>query len=86
MAKYPPAVDIYAFGLCVLQLVTIADPWSEVKTEEELRIKKSAGELPAALETPGMDAGVRARLRGVMMCAWLVFRLMRAMSTLLRHR
>lgn len=59
LEAYPPAADIYAFGLCVLQLVTRTEPFEEVKSEEELRKLKAEGVLPAALQTPGMDTGVR---------------------------
>ena len=48
--RYGPSVDIYAFGMCVLEMVTMATPYSECKTPVEIYRKVTAGVKPKALE------------------------------------
>jgi len=47
--KYDTAVDIYAFGMCLLEMVTRASPYEECKTVGEVYRKVLAGEQPRAL-------------------------------------
>ncbi|XP_039146066.1 probable serine/threonine-protein kinase WNK11 [Dioscorea cayenensis subsp. rotundata] len=47
--EYTEQVDIYAFGLCVLELVTLELPYSECDSVAKIYRKVSAGIRPAAL-------------------------------------
>ncbi|KAF6171942.1 hypothetical protein GIB67_011839 [Kingdonia uniflora] len=45
---YTEVVDIYAFGLCVLELVTMEIPYNECDTAVKIYKKMSTGEKPQA--------------------------------------
>ncbi|XP_062088146.1 probable serine/threonine-protein kinase WNK11 [Humulus lupulus] len=47
--KYTETVDIYSFGLCVLELVTMEIPYSECRSIVEIYRKVSGGVKPQAL-------------------------------------
>jgi serine/threonine protein kinase len=47
--KYGPAVDIYAFGMCLLEMVTRKFPYSECTTAGQIYKKVISGEPPRAL-------------------------------------
>ncbi|KAF6164294.1 hypothetical protein GIB67_010264 [Kingdonia uniflora] len=46
---YTEVVDIYAFGLCVLELVTMEIPYNECDTTVKIYKKVSTGEKPQAM-------------------------------------
>ncbi|KAI3764331.1 hypothetical protein L2E82_14338 [Cichorium intybus] len=48
--EYNELVDIYAFGMCMLEMVTFEYPYSECKTEAQIHQKSVAGIKPASLE------------------------------------
>lgn len=47
--EYTEQVDIYSFGMCVLELVTLEIPYSECDTVAKIYRKVTAGLRPAAL-------------------------------------
>ena len=47
--KYGPAVDIYAFGMCLLEMVTRKFPYSECTTAGQIYKKVISGEPPRSL-------------------------------------
>ena len=47
---YDTAVDIYAFGMCVLEMVTYEKPYSECNTFEQIFCKVYNRELPEGLD------------------------------------
>jgi WNK lysine deficient protein kinase len=47
--KYSAKVDIYAVGLCVLQMVTGKPPFDEVKTAAQVLLAVTRGQVPEAL-------------------------------------
>lgn len=47
--EYNEAVDIYSFGMCMLELVTCEYPYSECKNQLQIYKKVSSGIKPAAL-------------------------------------
>ena len=48
--RYGPSVDIYSFGLCVLEMCTHTTPYAECKTPLEIYHKVISGKKPSALE------------------------------------
>jgi len=57
--KYNEKVDIWAFGLCVLEMATLEYPYSECENAAQVFKKVSTGQKPAALQRI-KDAQVRA--------------------------
>ncbi|PHT75170.1 hypothetical protein T459_18692 [Capsicum annuum] len=47
--EYNELVDIYSFGMCMLELVTFEDPYSEYKNPAQIFKKVSSGVKPASL-------------------------------------
>ncbi|KAM3269755.1 hypothetical protein P3S67_029661 [Capsicum chacoense] len=47
--EYNELVDIYSFGMCMLELVTFEDPYSECKNPAQIFKKVSSGVKPASL-------------------------------------
>ena len=47
---YGPGVDIYSFGLCILEMCTRMTPYSECKTPIEVYNKVTSGAKPQALD------------------------------------
>eukprot|EP01102_Stenamoeba_stenopodia_P006189 TRINITY_DN16_c0_g8_i1.p1 TRINITY_DN16_c0_g8~~TRINITY_DN16_c0_g8_i1.p1 ORF type:complete len:1193 (-),score=320.78 TRINITY_DN16_c0_g8_i1:96-3674(-) len=60
--KYTEKVDIWAFGLCVLEMVTHDYPYSECSNPAQIFKRVSTGNLPAGLERI-KDEDVRAFIR-----------------------
>lgn len=56
--RYGPSVDIYSFGLCVLELCTKSVPYAECKTPLEIYNRVISGIKPLALERI-LDAEVK---------------------------
>ncbi|KAF4693228.1 Serine/threonine-protein kinase wnk4 [Perkinsus olseni] len=48
--KYGPPVDIYAFGMCLLEMVTRKFPYAECTTPGQIYKKVINGEMPESLE------------------------------------
>lgn len=48
--KYSEKVDIWAFGLCVLEMVTLDYPYSECTNPAQIFKRVSSGNLPAGLD------------------------------------
>jgi serine/threonine protein kinase/peptidoglycan hydrolase-like protein with peptidoglycan-binding domain len=46
--KYGPGVDIYSFGLCVIEMCTLTTPYTECKNQISLYRKITNGEKPEA--------------------------------------
>ena len=46
---YTKLVDIYSFGMCVLEMVTVEIPYSECDNVDKIYKKVSSGVRPAAL-------------------------------------
>ena len=46
---YTEQVDIYSFGLCVLEMVTLEIPYSECDSIAKIYKKVTAGAMPAAM-------------------------------------
>ena len=57
--KYGPSVDIYAFGMCLLEMVTRRFPYSECSTAGQIYKKVISGEPPRVLARV-KDAALRA--------------------------
>ncbi|KAK2974650.1 hypothetical protein RJ640_030258, partial [Escallonia rubra] len=57
--EYDELVDIYAFGMCLLELVTFEYPYVECKNAAQIYKKVTAGVKPASLAKV-KDPGVRA--------------------------
>ncbi|KAL2243664.1 UNVERIFIED_CONTAM: putative serine/threonine-protein kinase WNK2 [Sesamum indicum] len=57
--EYNELVDIYAFGMCLLELVTLEYPYVECANAAQIYKKVTAGIKPASLEKV-KDPGVRA--------------------------
>eukprot|EP00850_Spirogloea_muscicola_P013713 SM000094S24730 [mRNA] locus=s94:509368:514927:- [translate_table: standard] len=57
--EYNELVDIYSFGMCVLEMVTFEYPYSECMNAAQIYKKVTAGKKPAALDKV-KDAEVRA--------------------------
>ncbi|GJP57305.1 hypothetical protein CLOM_g16329 [Closterium sp. NIES-68] len=57
--EYNELVDIYAFGMCVLEMVTLEYPYSECKNAAQIYKKVVSGKKPAALDKV-KDPEVRA--------------------------
>ncbi|KAF3615107.1 hypothetical protein FXO38_35305 [Capsicum annuum] len=47
--EYNELVDTYSFGMCMLELVTFEDPYSECKNPTQIFKKVSSGVKPASL-------------------------------------
>ena len=47
---YDELVDIYAFGMCIFELVTLKYPYSECQNPAQIYRKVTSGKLPAGLE------------------------------------
>jgi WNK lysine deficient protein kinase len=47
---YDTAVDIYAFGMCVLEMVTQDKPYSECNSHAQIVYKVLQNELPEGLD------------------------------------
>lgn len=45
-----PAADIYAFGMCILELVTMEYPYSECTNAAQIFKKVTSGAKPASLD------------------------------------
>ncbi|PNW88680.1 hypothetical protein CHLRE_01g040150v5 [Chlamydomonas reinhardtii] len=48
--KYDEKVDVYAFGMCLLELATMEYPYSECKNAAQIYKKVVSGTLPASVE------------------------------------
>ncbi|KAJ7520577.1 hypothetical protein O6H91_19G011300 [Diphasiastrum complanatum] len=48
--EYTELVDIYSFGMCLLELITLEYPYSECKNAAQIYKKVTTGKKPAALE------------------------------------
>ena len=48
--SYGPSVDIYAFGMCVLELVTLERPYKECANPAQIYNKVVQGIRPKALD------------------------------------
>ena len=48
--RYTSEVDIYSFGLLLLELVSLERPYAEYKTPAQLSQAVESGKLPLALE------------------------------------
>ncbi|KAG2448512.1 hypothetical protein HYH02_006403 [Chlamydomonas schloesseri] len=48
--KYDEKVDVYAFGMCLLELATMEYPYSECKNAAQIYKKVISGTLPATVE------------------------------------
>lgn len=46
---YDKKIDIYSFGMCVIEMCTLASPYSECRTQAAIYKKVISGEPPAAL-------------------------------------
>merc|ERR1719397_1678768 len=51
LEKYDEKVDIYAFGMCVLQMVTKKYPYGECQTMHQVYKKVTSQTMPAALKS-----------------------------------
>ena len=47
---YDTAVDIYAFGMCVLEMITFEKPYSECKSFAQIILNVVNGKEPEALK------------------------------------
>eukprot|EP00252_Welwitschia_mirabilis_P006099 TRINITY_DN16802_c0_g1_i1.p1 TRINITY_DN16802_c0_g1~~TRINITY_DN16802_c0_g1_i1.p1 ORF type:complete len:200 (+),score=42.27 TRINITY_DN16802_c0_g1_i1:306-905(+) len=59
---YNELVDIYSFGMCMLELVTLEIPYSECNSVGQIYRKVTSGVMPAALDKvadPGMKTFIR---------------------------
>ena len=54
--RYGPGVDIYSFGLCVIEMCTLRTPYSECTNQAMLFQKIRSGEKPEALHMIGNDS------------------------------
>lgn len=57
--KYDEKVDVYAFGMCVMEMVTKEYPYNECSNQAQIYRKVTSNIKPAVLETVG-DPGVKS--------------------------